>query len=111
MDLAIGVIIGGAFGKIVTSLVNDILMPILGLLLGGIDFTNLEITVKDATIKYGAFMQSVVDFLIIAFSIFIFIKAINRFKKKQGEKPSITPEPTKEELLLTEIRDILKERM
>jgi len=109
--LAIGVIIGGAFGKIVTSLVNDILMPILGLLLGGIDFTNLEITVKDATIKYGAFMQSVVDFLIIAFSIFIFIKAINRFKKKQEEKLTAPPEPTKEELLLTEIRDILKERI
>ena len=111
LDLAIGVIIGGAFGKIVTSLVNDILMPILGLLLGGIDFTNLEITVKDATIKYGAFMQSVVDFLIIAFSIFIFIKAIERFKKKQEEKLTAPPEPTKEELLLTEIRDILKERI
>lgn len=111
LDLAIGVIIGGAFGKIVTSLVNDVIMPILGLLLGGIDFTNLKITVKDATIRYGAFMQSVVDFLIIAFSIFIFIKAINRFKKKQEEKPPVPPEPTKEELLLTEIRDILKERM
>lgn len=111
LDLAIGVIIGGAFGKIVTSLVNDVIMPILGLLLGGIDFTNLEITVKDATIRYGAFMQSVVDFLIIAFSIFLFIKAINRFKKKQEEKPPVPPEPTKEELLLTEIRDILKERM
>lgn len=111
LDLAIGVIIGGAFGKIVTSLVNDVIMPILGLLLGGIDFTNLKITVKDATIRYGAFMQSVVDFLIIAFSIFLFIKAINRFKKKQEEKPPVPPEPTKEELLLTEIRDILKERM
>jgi len=111
LDLAIGVIIGGAFGKIVTSLVNDVIMPILGLLLGGIDFSSLELTIKDATIKYGAFIQSVVDFLIIAFSIFIFIRAINRFKKKQEEKPSAPPEPTKEELLLTEIRDIIKERI
>jgi len=111
LDLAIGVIIGGAFGKIVTSLVNDVLMPIFGLLLGGIDFSNLELTIKDATIKYGAFIQSVVDFLIIAFSIFIFIKAINKFKKKQEEKPDAPPEPTKEEVLLTEIRDILKERI
>jgi len=111
LDLAIGVIIGGAFGKIVTSLVNDVIMPILGLLLGGIDFTSLELTIKDATIKYGAFIQSVVDFLIIAFSIFIFIRAINRFKKKQEEKPAAPPEPTKEEVLLTEIRDILKERI
>ncbi|MGI5999174.1 MAG: large conductance mechanosensitive channel protein MscL [Lutispora sp.] len=110
LDLAIGVIIGGAFGKIVTSLVNDVLMPILGLILGGIDFSNLEITIKDASIKYGAFIQSVIDFLIIAFSIFIFIRAINRFKKKQEEKPAAPPEPTKEELLLTEIRDILKEK-
>lgn len=111
LDLAIGVIIGGAFGKIVTSLVNDVIMPILGLLLGGIDFLNLELTIKDSTIKYGAFMQSVVDFLIIAFSIFIFIKAIERFKKKQEEKPTAPPEPTKEELLLTEIIDILRERI
>lgn len=111
LDLAIGVIIGGAFGKIVTSLVNDVLMPILGLILGGIDFSNLEITIKDASIKYGAFIQSVIDFLIIAFSIFIFIKAINKFKKKQEEKPDAPPEPTKEEVLLTEIRDILKERI
>lgn len=110
LDLAIGVIIGGAFGKIVTSLVNDVIMPILGLILGGIDFSNLEITVKDATIRYGAFIQSVIDFLIIAFSIFIFIRAINRFKKKQEEKPAAPPEPTKEELLLTEIRDILKDK-
>jgi len=111
LDLAIGVIIGGAFGKIVTSLVNDALMPIIGLLLGGIDFSNLEITVKDAAIRYGAFLQSIVDFLIIAFSIFIFVKTINKMKKKEEEKPPTPPEPSKEELLLTEIRDILKDRI
>ncbi|NLM43818.1 MAG: large conductance mechanosensitive channel protein MscL [Clostridiales bacterium] len=111
LDLAIGVIIGGAFGKIVTSLVNDVLMPIIGLLLGGIDFSNLEITVKDAAIRYGAFLQSIVDFLIIAFSIFIFVKTINKMKKKEEEKPPTPPEPSKEELLLTEIRDILKDRI
>lgn len=102
---------GGAFGKIVTSLVNDVLMPIIGLLLGGIDFSNLEITVKDAAIRYGAFLQSIVDFLIIAFSIFIFVKTINKMKKKEEEKPPTPPEPSKEELLLTEIRDILKDRI
>lgn len=110
LDLAIGVIIGGAFGKIVTSLVNDLLMPIIGLLLGGVDFSGLQWTIGDAVITYGAFIQSVVDFVIIALSIFLFIKAINRFKKKEEEKPSAPPEPSKEELLLTEIRDILKEQ-
>ncbi|SHI58756.1 large conductance mechanosensitive channel [Lutispora thermophila DSM 19022] len=110
LDLAIGVIIGGAFGEIVNSLVNDMLMPIIGLLLGGIDFSSLQITINDATIRYGAFIQSVVDFLIITFSIFIFIRAINRLKKKQEEKPAAPLEPTKEEILLTEIRDILKDK-
>jgi len=109
MDLAIGVIIGGAFGKIVTSLVNDIIMPIFGLILGGIDFTGLEFKAGTAVVKYGAFIQSVVDFLIIAFSIFLFVRSINRFKKKEEEKPA-EPAPSKEVLLLTEIRDILKER-
>ncbi|MDD2481825.1 MAG: large conductance mechanosensitive channel protein MscL [Lutispora sp.] len=110
LDLAIGVIIGGAFGKIVTSLVNDLLMPIIGLLLGGVNFSGLQWTIGDAVITYGAFIQSIVDFVIIAFSIFLFIKAITRFKKKEEEKPSAPPEPSKEELLLTEIRDILKEQ-
>ncbi|MEA4961745.1 large conductance mechanosensitive channel protein MscL [Lutispora sp.] len=107
LDLAIGVIIGGAFGKIVTSLVNDVLMPIIGLLLGGVDFSGLQITIGDAAIKYGAFIQSIVDFIIIAFSIFLFIKAITRFKKKEEEKPAAPPVPSSEEVLLTEIRDIL----
>lgn len=110
LDLAIGVIIGGAFGKIVTSLVNDVLMPIIGLLLGGVDFSSLELPIKDAVIKYGAFIQSIVDFLIVAFSVFMFIKFINRFKKKEEEKPAAPPAPSKEEILLTEIRDILREQ-
>ena len=108
LDLAVGVIIGGAFGKIVASLVDDIIMPIIGLLLGGINFSDLEIQVGDAGIKYGAFSQSIIDFLIISFSIFIFIRTVNKLKKKEMEKPLAPAEPTKEELLLTEIRDILK---
>lgn len=110
LDLAIGVIIGGAFGKIVTSLVNDLLMPIIGLLLGGVDFSGSQLTIGDAAIKYGAFIQSIIDFVIIAFSIFLFIKAITRFKKKEEEKPTVSIAPSNEELLLTEIRDILKEQ-
>ena len=109
VDLAIGVIIGGAFGKIVTSLVNDIIMPLIGLMLGGIDFTNLELQVGTAVVKYGAFIQSVVDFLIVAFSIFLFVRSINRMKKKEEEKPK-EPTPSKEEILLTEIRDLLKRK-
>lgn len=113
LDLAVGVIIGGAFGKIVSSLVNDVIMPLVGLLLGGVDFSKLEkaIGTKGAVLKYGAFIQSVVDFLIIAFTIFIFIKLINSFKKRE-EVVEVKEEqkPTKEELLLTEIRDLLKER-
>lgn len=113
LDLAVGVIIGGAFGKIVSSLVNDIIMPIVGLLLGGVNFSNLMLSLgrKGAVLKYGAFIQSVVDFLIIAATIFLFIKAINSFKKKEEVVAKIEePAPTKEELLLTEIRDLLKER-
>lgn len=109
VDLAIGVIIGGAFGKIVTSLVNDIIMPLIGLMLGGIDFTSLELQVGTAVVKYGAFIQSVVDFLIVAFSIFLFVRSINRMKKKEEEKPK-EPTPSKEEVLLTEIRDLLKQK-
>lgn len=109
VDLAIGVIIGGAFGKIVTSLVNDLIMPIIGLILGGIDFTGLEFQVGTAVVKYGAFIQSVVDFLIIAFSIFLLVRSINRMKKKEEEAPA-KPAPSKEEILLTEIRDILKQK-
>ena len=108
LDLAVGVIIGAAFGKIVSSLVDDIIMPLIGLLIGGIDLSKLAITVGDAELKYGAFIQTVVDFLIIAFSIFVFIKVINnRFKKKEEAKPA--PVVDKKEALLAEIRDLLKE--
>lgn len=109
VDLAIGVIIGGAFGKIVTSLVNDLIMPLIGLILGGINFSKLSFTVADAEIKYGAFLQTVVDFLIVAFTIFIVVKMFNRFKKKQEEQPVAAATPDKTELLLTEIRDLLKQ--
>lgn len=115
LDLAIGVIIGGAFGKIVSSLVNDIIMPILGVLIGGLNFTELKVTIREGSnkipelsIKYGQFLQSVIDFLIISFSIFIFVKFINRFKKKQKEKEK-TIAPSKEELLLADIRELLKD--
>ncbi|WP_312060624.1 large-conductance mechanosensitive channel protein MscL [Anaerotignum sp.] len=114
IDLAVGVIIGGAFGKIVTSLVNDVLMPILGLLLGGINFGDLKYVitpnvgnVPEVAILYGSFMQSIVDFLIISFSIFIFIKIISVRKKE--ENPA-SPQPAAEVLLLEEIRDLLKEK-
>ena len=114
IDLAIGVIIGGAFGKIVTSLVNDLLMPLIGLLTGGRDFSALAYTFGDAEIKYAAFLQTVIDFFIIAVSIFIFIKALNRFshkaKAEEAKAPAAPPEPSKEEQLLAEIRDLLKER-
>jgi len=110
-DLAVGVITGGAFGKIVTSLVNDILTPILGLLLGGIDVSQLYWALGDATVKYGAFIQSVIDFLIISASIFLFIRLSARFKKQEKAEPPSEPIPTKEELLLTEIRDLLKKQV
>lgn len=115
LDLAIGVVIGGAFGKIVTSLVGDIIMPIVGLLTGGIDFTSLKQPVKGfhgtVTFNYGSFIQNVIDFLIVAFSIFLFIKLINSFKrKKKDEKEPEAPKPSDEVLLLQEIRDLLKEK-
>ena len=110
IDMAVGVIIGSAFGKIVTSLVNDILMPILGMLVGGIDFTNLTIKFKKATITYGVFLQNIVDFLIIAFCIFLFVKLINRITEKKEEKEEVVEEVKKDEqiILLEEIRDLLK---
>lgn len=112
VDLAIGVIIGGAFGKIVTSIVNDILMPLIGIVIGGVDFTDLSITVKDAVITYGNFIQNVIDFLIIAVCIFFMIKVIDRFTKKQEEKEESVEEEKKDEsvFLLEEIRDLLKEK-
>jgi large conductance mechanosensitive channel len=111
MDLAVGVVIGGAFGKIVSSLVNDIIMPLVGILIGGVDFSGLSYPVGNATLKYGAFIQTIVDFFIIAFSIFLFIKLFNKLTfKKEEEKKEEIPAPTKEEVLLTEIRDLLKQQ-
>lgn len=122
MDMAVGVIIGGAFGKIVSSFVSDVIMPPLGILIGGVDFSDLAITLKEAsineageavaavTLNYGTFINTVIDFTIIAFAIFLVIKTINRFKKKEEAKPAAPPAPSKEEVLLTEIRDILKNK-
>jgi len=117
VDMAVGIIIGAAFGKIVSSLVGDVIMPPLGALLGGVDFSSLAITIKAATaeapavvIGYGKFIQTVVDFLIVAFAIFMVIKAMNSLKRKKEEAPAAPPAPTKSEVLLTEIRDALKSR-
>ena len=132
VDMAVGVIIGGAFGKIVTSLVNDIIMPPIGVLMGGVDFKDLSVVlqkgveatetapaVAEVVWKYGAFIQQVVDFLIIALSVFVMIKLINKLsnlrKKEEAAPapepaPAPAPEPSKEEVLLTEIRDLLKEK-
>lgn len=124
IDMAVGVIIGGAFGKIVSSLVNDVIMPCIGILTGGINFTGLKAVLHDAvldpttqevvkeavTLNYGMFIQNVVDFLIIAFSIFMALKVIVKFKKEEAAAPAPAPAPSKEEVLLTEIRDLLKEK-
>ena len=110
MDLAIGVIIGGAFGAITTSLINDIFTPLIGLILGQVDFSGLSITVGDAVIAYGAFIQAIFNFLMIALVTFWLMKAMNKLKKKEEEKPAAPPEPSAEEKLLTEIRDLLKEQ-
>ena len=110
IDLAVGVIIGGAFGKIVSSLVNDIIMPLVGAIIGGKNFAELSATVGSSTITYGLFIQSVVDFLIIALCIFLIVKLLSKFKKKKEEGPAPTPAPTNEELLLAEIRDLLREK-
>jgi len=117
IDLAVGVVIGAAFGKIVSSLVTDVIMPPLGFLTGGIDFKDLKIFIKhgdpakkiaDVSINYGNFINIVIEFLIIAFAIFLVVKAINAMKRNEPEpEPAPDPEPTKEELLLTEIRDLL----
>lgn len=117
VDLAVGVIIGGAFGKIVTSLVNDLIMPPIGYLTGGIDFSEMKYVIQpgdeaneiaETAIAYGNFINVVIEFLIIAFCIFLVIKGINSLKRKEEEVPAAPPEPTKEEVLLTEIRDLLK---
>lgn len=109
VDMAVGVIVGGAFGKIVTSLVNDILMPLIGVLLGGLNFSELSIKVGDAVVKYGTFLQTIIDFLIISFSIFMMIKLFETFKKK--EEPKVEEVKKSDEvLLLEEIRDLLKKK-
>ena len=115
VDMAVGIVIGGAFGKIVSSFVNDVLMPPIGMLMGGVDFKDLAVVLKAATedvaavtINYGAFIQTVLDFLIIAFAIFMVIKAMNNMKKKEEEAPAEPPKPSAEVELLTEIRDSLK---
>lgn len=136
LDMAVGVIIGGAFGKIVSSVVSDIIMPPLGVLIGGVNFTDLKVTLKDAVLEqkdalgnvvqeavpavnlnYGAFLQNCLDFIIIAFAIFLMIKGITRLSQLGSEKkaeepaaPAASPEPSAEEKLLTEIRDLLKEK-
>ena len=115
VDMAVGIVIGGAFGKIVSSFVNDVLMPPIGMLMGGVDFGDLAVTLQEAsgdvaavTLNYGSFIQTVIDFLIIAFAIFMVIKAMNNMKKKEEAAPAAPPKPSAEEVLLTEIRDALK---
>lgn len=111
MDLAVGVIIGAAFGKIVSALVESIIMPLIGIILGGIDLTDLSVTLGSATIKYGVFISAVIDFLIIAFVLFLMIRLMNRalrFGKKEEQKPAAPEVESKEVLILREIRDLLK---
>ena len=117
VDLAIAVVIGGAFGKMVTSFVNDVIMPPIGLLMGKVDFSDLKIVLKAAeegtmavTLNYGAWINTIIDFLIVAVVIFLVIKTLNSLKRKEAEAPSAPPEPTKEETLLTEIRDLLAKK-
>lgn len=112
MDMAVGVIIGAAFGKIISSLVDDILMPLIGVITGGIDFSGLTLTVGDAKLGYGLFIQNVIDFLIVAFCIFLIIKGMNKLSrnKEVEEEAPAAPEPTNEEKLLAEIRDLLKNK-
>lgn len=112
MDMAVGVIIGAVFGKIVSSLVDDIIMPLLGVITGGIDFSGLSFNVEDATVKYGMFLQNILDFIIIAFCIFLMIKGMNTLAKRWKEEPKSeeSAKPNNEEVLLTEIRDLLKEK-
>jgi len=108
VDLAVGVVIGGAFGAIVSSLVGDIIMPLIGVLTGGVDFSGLSVTVGKAVIAYGKFIQATFTFIIIAFTLFMVIKGINATKKKEAEAPAAPAEPSAQEKLLAEIRDLLK---
>ncbi|MBA1261428.1 large-conductance mechanosensitive channel protein MscL [Stutzerimonas sp. NM35] len=115
IDMAVGIIVGAAFTKIVSSFVADVVTPPLGILIGGVDFSDLAIVLKEATadapavtLSYGSFIQTVFDFTIVAFAIFLAVKAINHLKRKEAEAPSVPPAPSKEEVLLTEIRDALR---
>ncbi|MFC3194669.1 large-conductance mechanosensitive channel protein MscL [Marinicella sediminis] len=115
MDMAVGIIIGAAFGKIVSAFVNGVLMPPLGLLIGGVDFSDLALVLKEATetteavtLQWGAFVQVTIDFLIVAFAVFMVVKVMNNLKKKEEEAPAAPPEPSNEEKLLMEIRDMMK---
>lgn len=117
VDMAIGIVIGAAFGKIVSSFVADVVMPPIGLMLGGMDFSKMAIVLKEGSegvepvlLSYGVFFNTVLDFIVIAFVIFMVIKGMNKMKKKQEEAPAAPPEPPKEEVLLTEIRDLLKSK-
>jgi large conductance mechanosensitive channel len=122
VDMAVGVIIGGAFGKVVSSIVADVIMPPIGVLLGGVDFSDLAVTIQEASktaagvnvpavvISYGKFIQTVIDFTIVAAAIFLMIKVLSSFKKKEAAAPEAPPAPSNEELLLTEIRDLLKNK-
>ncbi|REJ82430.1 MAG: large-conductance mechanosensitive channel protein MscL [Bacteroidetes bacterium] len=120
VDMAVGIVIGAAFGKIINSIVNDIIMPPIGMLIGGVNFTDLKLTLQEAmadaagqeipavSVNYGNFLQMLIEFLIIAFAIFMVVKAINKMKKEKAAEPATPPAPSKEEKLLTEIRDLLK---
>ena len=117
VDMAVGIIIGAAFGKIVSSFVGDVIMPPLGLLIGGVDFSDLAVTLRPAEgatpavlLAYGKFIQTVIDFVIVAFAIFMGVKAINRLKREEAKAPSAPAAPSKQEVLLSEIRDLLKEQ-
>jgi len=117
VDMAVGIIIGAAFGKIVSSLVNDVIMPPLGLAIGGVDFSDLAVVLQEAsgevaavTLNYGAFIQTIIDFLIVALAIFVAVKVINRMKRQEEEKPAAPPEPSEEVLLLRDIRAALQKK-
>jgi large conductance mechanosensitive channel len=116
VDIAVGIVIGGAFGTIVSSFVADVLMPPIGLLIGNVDFSDLAVTLREAAngeavlLSYGRFVQTIVDFVIIAFAIFLLVKGMNSMKKKEEAAPAAPPAPSKEEVLLTEIRDALRAR-
>jgi large conductance mechanosensitive channel len=117
MDMAIGIVIGAAFGKIVTSLVTDVIMPPIGMLLGGVDFSSLAVTLKAAAagtpavvLKYGIFINTIIDFLIVAFAIFLVVKGMNALKRKQEQAPASPPPPSTQEMLLRDIRDVLRSK-